>query len=119
MGKETGLNDVRNALFGLNNNQNNEVSNDKESRLVEVWLDEKYLHKKTKLNGNQVIVLTIISSLAEKYKIKCLKAIVKKFVMYKISEGGESAKQLVDILKNRPEIQTEDNLIKAIEPFIR
>lgn len=112
------VNDVKQALFGFNDSEPDN-KNFEMDKLVDTWLDKKYIHRKTRLNGNQVIVLTIIVSLAEKYKIKCLKKIIDKFVTYKISEGGQSAKELVDILKNRVEVQTDESLLQAIQPFIK
>ncbi|MCJ7572347.1 MAG: hypothetical protein MUO82_10825 [Candidatus Thermoplasmatota archaeon] len=115
---EQEINAVKQSLFGMNNNDKESQGEDL-AKIIDSWLDEKYVHRKTRLNGNQVIILTIISSLADKYNVKCLKKLIDKFVTYKISEGGQSAKELVDILKNRLEVQSDDSLVKAIEPFIK
>ncbi|GAH00089.1 unnamed protein product, partial [marine sediment metagenome] len=81
--------------------------------------DDKYIHSKTRLNQNQIIALTILKTLAEKYKVTCIKQLIDNFVRYKLSEGGQSSKELVDILKARTEVDVDDSLSKAIEPFIR
>jgi hypothetical protein len=118
--KNKEVEEIKETLFGLNKPDEKQSTKGEDlSKVIDAWLDEKYVHRKTRLNGNQVIVLTIISSLADKYKIKTLKRIINKFVTYKISEGGKSASELVDILKNRVELQPDDSLVKAIEPFIK
>ena len=89
------------------------------SEMIKAWLDDKYIHAKTRLNQNQIIALTILKTLAEKYKVKCIKELIDNFVRYKLSEGGQSSKELVDILKARTETEIDDSLTKAIEPFIR
>lgn len=89
------------------------------SEIIKAWLDDKYIHAKTRLNQNQIIALTILKTLAEKYKVTCIKQLIDNFVRYKLSEGGQSSKELVDILKARTEVEVDDSLSKAIEPFIR
>ena len=99
----------------------NETPSDAEnlSEIIKAWLDDKYIHAKTRLNQNQIIALTILKTLAEKYKVTCIKQLIDNFVRYKLSEGGQSSKELVDILKARTEVEVDDSLSKAIEPFIR
>lgn len=99
----------------------NETPSDAEnlSEIIKAWLDDKYIHAKTRLNQNQIIALTILKTLAEKYKVNCIKQLIDNFVRYKLSEGGQSSKELVDILKARTEVEVDESLSKAIEPFIR
>ena len=99
----------------------NETPSDAEnlSEIIKAWLDDKYIHAKTRLNQNQIIALTILKTLAEKYKVTCIKQLIDNFVRYKLSEGGQSSKELVDILKARTEVEIDDSLSKAIEPFVR
>lgn len=99
----------------------NETPTDAEnlSEIIKAWLDDKYIHAKTRLNQNQIIALTILKTLAEKYNVRCIKELIDNFVRYKLSEGGQSSKELVDILKARTEVEMDDSLSKAIEPFIR
>ena len=89
------------------------------SEVIKAWLDDKYIHAKTRLNQNQIIALTILKTLSEKYKVKCIKQLIDNFVRYKLSEGGQSSKELVDILKARQVDEIDDSLSKAIEPFIK
>lgn len=101
-----------------NQNQTQDTSqNFKET--IKAWLDRKYVHFKTRLNANQVIALSILKSLSKKWKVKSINELVEWFVTYKLSEGGKSSEELVDILKNRPDLQDNDELMKAIEPFIK
>lgn len=99
----------------------NEVPSDAEnlSEIIRAWLDDKYIHAKTRLNQNQIIALTILKTLSEKYKVTCIKALIDNFVRYKLSEGGQSSKELVDILKARTDVETDDTLSRAIEPFMK
>ena len=89
------------------------------SEVIKAWLNDKYIHAKTRLNQNQIIALTILKTLAEKYKVKCIKELIDNFVRYKLSEGGQSSKELVDILKARQVDEMDDSLSKAIEPFMK
>ena len=99
----------------------NETHSDAENlaEIIKAWLDDKYIHAKTRLNQNQIIALTILKTLSEKYKVHCIKDLIDNFVRYKLSEGGQSSKELVDILKSRTEFETDDSLSKAIEPFMK
>lgn len=86
---------------------------------IETWLDKKHIHSKTRLTPNQVIALTILKTLSEKYGVTCIKELIDWFVTYKLSEGGKSSSELVDILKNRTEINTNDDLMSKIAPFVK
>lgn len=89
------------------------------TEILKAWLDDAYIHAKTRLNQNQIIALTILKTLAEKYNVKCIKELIDNFVRYKLSEGGQSSKELVEILKSRTTIEDDDSLSKAVEPFLK
>jgi len=87
--------------------------------LMETWLNDDFIHAKTSLNPNQIIALTILKTLSEKYDITCIKELILNFVRYKLSEGRQSSKELVEILKSRQEIPEDDSLAKQIDAFIK
>lgn len=87
---------------------------------IDTWLNDKYLHSKTALTPNQVVALTILKTLAEKYKVKCIKKLLDNFVRYKLSEGRKSSEELVKILMSQQGDDLEmQNLTKQIAPFIK
>ena len=112
-------NEILNETFTDMNDNETPTDAENLSEIIKAWLDDKYIHSKTRLNQNQIIALTILKTLAEKYKVTCIKQLIDNFVRYKLSEGGQSSKELVDILKARTEVDVDDSLSKAIEPFIR
>ena len=112
-------NEILNETFTDMNDNETPTDAENLSEIIKAWLDDKYIHSKTRLNQNQIIALTILKTLAEKYKVTCIKELIDNFVRYKLSEGGQSSKELVDILKARTEVEMDDSLSKAIEPFIR
>jgi len=87
--------------------------------IISTWLDDLFIHAKTRLTPNQVIALTILKTLATEYNIECINKLLDNFVRYKLSENGQSSKELVDILKARNQIEPDDDLSKQIEPFLR
>ena len=89
------------------------------TEILKAWLDDAYIHAKTRLNQNQIIALTILKTLSEKYNVKCIKELIDNFVRYKLSEGGQSSKELVEILKSRTDVEIDDSLAKAVEPFMK
>lgn len=89
------------------------------TEILKAWLDDAYIHAKTRLNQNQIIALTILKTLSEKYNVKCIKELIDNFVRYKLSEGGQSSKELVEILKSRTDVEMDDSLAKAVEPFMK
>jgi hypothetical protein len=99
----------------------NEAQSEAENlaEIIKAWLDDKYIHAKTRLNQNQIIALTILKTLAEKYKVTCIQQLIDNFVRYKLSEGGQSSKELVEILKSRTEVEMDDSLEKAVAPFMK
>lgn len=110
---------IKQSLFSLNKNNDSENKKENLAEIINAWLDDKHIHTKTRLNHNQIIILTILKTLYDKYKSKTIKNIIDNFVRYQISEGGQSAKELVEILKNRNDIQENDDLLKKIQPFIQ
>lgn len=109
---------VKQSLIDL---EEDEVVSEGENltEILKAWLDDAYIHAKTRLNQNQIIALTILKTLAEKYNVKCIKELIDNFVRYKLSEGGQSSKELVEILKSRTSIEDDDSLAKAVEPFLK
>lgn len=111
---------LRNEVFGgfsPSTSDDSKPENIKET--IYAWLDKKLIHRKTRLNGNQIIALTLLKSLSDRFNITCIKNIIDNFCQYKLSENGQSSKELVEILKNRPEVTIDDNIAKRIEPFIK
>ena len=108
------------SLFDMiENKQTLEKDEQTFKEIIETWLDKKHIHFKTRLNANQVIAITILKTLASKWKVECIKELVEWFVTYKLSEGGNSSKELVDILRNKNEVTENDRLMKSIQPFIK
>ena len=82
------------------------------SLIIKEWVDPKHVKFKTRYSKRQVISVSILQSLADTYKINTLKRFLKEFRVNKLSEDGESSRELEEILKARiPEIQ-ESNLEK-------
>ena len=106
-------------LDNIKDNNEDETLQQNFAETIDAWLNDKNLHSKTRLNKNQIVALTILKTLSEKYKVKCIKELIDNFVRYKLSEGGQSSKELVDILKNQPQAENDDQLYKAIEPFLK
>lgn len=95
------------------------VKGDNLAEVINAWFNPKHLHSKTRLNANQIIAVTILKTLADKWHVKTIKLLIENFIRYKLSEGGESSKELVDILKNRTEINNDEGMLNAIKPFLR
>lgn len=110
--------ELRDRVFGVDSPSQEDTYENME-KAIHAWLDDEHLHSKTRLTANQIIALTILKTLADKYDIKCVKKLIDNFCRYKLSEGGQSSKELVDILKNRQEIIADSGLQKAIEPFLK
>ena len=69
--------------------------------IIAEWLKEDHTKYKTRYTKRQVKAITKLQPLADKYKIKCLQNILHEFRIAKLSEEGQSSKELVDILKER------------------
>lgn len=81
--------------------------------IIKEWLDPKHINRKTRLNKRQVRAITILQGLADKFDIKTLKDFLTEFRTNKLSEDGQSSKELENILKSRmPELQNEGSLEK-------
>jgi len=80
------------------------------SKIIKEWLDPKHIDKKTRYTPRQVIAVTILQSIADTYDIKTLKRFLKEFKKGKLSEGGQSASELTDILKFRSNPEKEGGL---------
>jgi len=112
--------DLRDTFFGFGNDDPpQQTDGENIAETIEAWLNDKYIHAKTRLTPNQVIALTILKTLSDKYNITCIQKLIENFVRYKLSEGGQSSKELVDILKNRQDESMDDGLLKAVEPFLK
>jgi len=109
------------SLF-LNNKKDNEDSSKKVEdirKIIEEWLNSKHINAKTRLTKNQVIAISILKTLADRYNIRPLQLLLKNYQTFKLSEDGESSKELVEILKERsPERETEDNIITTVGKFL-
>lgn len=69
--------------------------------IIAEWLKEDHVHFKTRLTKRQVRAMTKLQPVADRYDIKCLKDVLNEFRISKLSEEGQSSKELVDILKER------------------
>lgn len=86
--------------------------------IIKEWLDQAHIKMKTRLNKRQVKAITILQGLADKFDIKTLDDFLIEFRINKLSEEGQSSKELVDILKARmPELQ-EDNAMNKLSRFL-
>ena len=111
--------EILHETFADIDQDNTQTQGENLQEIIKAWLDDAYIHAKTRLNQNQIIALTILKTLSEKYKVKCIQGLIDNFVRYKLSEGGQSSKELVDILKSRMEPEIDDSLEKAVAPFIK
>lgn len=69
--------------------------------IIEEWLKEIHVRFKTRYTKRQVKGVTKMQSVADRYKVKCLQNLLNEFRIAKLSEGGESSKELVSILRER------------------
>lgn len=106
--------------------KNKDSDNDSESKkiedirkIIEEWLSQKHIDSKTRLTKNQVIAISILKTLADRYHIRPLQLLLKNYQTFKLSEDGESSKELVEILKERmPEKEQDDNIITTVGRFL-
>lgn len=87
-------------------------------KIIEEWLNKKHIYAKTRLEKNQVIPVTTLKSVADQYNIKILKKWLMNFQTYKLSEGGESSKELIDILRERVQEEDGNDALKNISKFL-
>ncbi len=111
--------DFEKGLENFLGNNDDSIKKEDYKEIMQSWLSDEFIDSKTRLNGNQIIALTILKTLSEKYNVSCIKSLIKDFTRYKLSENGQSSKELVDILRSRDNIENDDQLMKAIEPFIK
>ena len=69
--------------------------------IIEEWLKEIHVKFKTRYTKRQVRAITKLQPIADRYQIKCLKDVLNEFRIAKLSEDGQSSKELVDILRER------------------
>ena len=109
------------SLF-LKSSKNEENENKKVEdirKIIEEWLSKKHINSKTRLTKNQVIAISILKTIADRYHIKPLQLLLQNYQTFKLSEDGESSKELVEILKERsPERETDDNIITTVGRFL-
>lgn len=109
------------GLFIQPKKENNEENKKAEdiSKIISEWLSKKHINAKTRLSKNQVIAISILKTLADKYHIKPLQELLKNYQTFKLSEEGESSKELVEILKERlPDKEDEDSVITQVGRFL-
>ena len=88
------------------------------SKIVDVWLDPKHIDRKTRLNKRQVKAVTIFKGISIRWKIITLQDFLIWYLTYKLSEDGQSSKELENILKARmPELQ-QDNISSKLGRFL-
>jgi len=87
-------------IFNFTNGQKKDSDQEGEnvSVIVDKWLDPKNVKYKTRYSTGQVTAIAIFQSLAEKYKIQTLKRFLNEYRTAKLSEKGESSKELKEIL---------------------
>jgi hypothetical protein len=86
--------------------------------IIAEWLKPEHIKRKTRFNTRQVRAVSILQSLADTYHIKTLQRFLDEFRTNKLSEDGQSSKELENILKARmPELQ-EDNALSKLNRFL-
>lgn len=112
--------EIKETINAFTLTPNNETSRGENlAEIIKAWFNPSFLHSKTRLNANQIIAVTTLKSIADKWKVNCITRIINNFVRYKLSEGGQSSKELVDILKSRTEINDDTDLWEKMKPFMR
>lgn len=108
---------VIDRIFSTEQKSETDVQTEDVAKIIKEWLDPKHIDKKTRYTPQQVIAISILQSLADTYNIKTLKRFLKEFKKGKLSEGGKSAEELENILKNRV-ISSEDGALKNLARFL-
>ena len=114
-GQQTGS--VLDRVFGSTPAQD-PVEAEDVSKIIKEWLDPKHVDKKTRYTPQQVIAVSILQSLADTYNITTLKRFLKQYKTAKLSEGGKSAQELENILKNRRAIEEDDSALSRLSKFL-
>lgn len=86
--------------------------------IIKEWLSKKHIYAKTRLTKNQVIAVTILKSLADKYDISDLKKFLDNYQTYKLSEDGKSSEELIKILQSRDLDVDDSNVLANIGKFL-
>lgn len=113
--------DERNPLDGIfiKPEQEHEAKNYEDIKIIiKEWLNKKHIYAKTRLTKNQVIAVTILKSLADKYQITPLKKFLQNYQTYKLSEDGKSSEELIDILRDREMTEDGGNMLQNISKFL-
>jgi len=108
---------VIDRIFNTEQKHETDVQTEDVAKIIQEWLDPKHIDKKTRYTPQQVIAVSILQSLADTYNIKTLKRFLKEFKKGKLSEGGKSAEELENILKNRV-MSSDDGALKNLARFL-
>lgn len=82
------------------------------SLIIKEWLSKKHIRQKTRYTKRQVMAVSNLQSLADTYNISTLKRFLDEFRTNKLSEDGQSSKELENILKARMPQMEETQLEK-------
>ena len=86
--------------------------------IIKEWLDLIHIKMKTRLNKRQVRAITIFQGVANEWEVTVMDDFLIEYRINKLSEDGQSSKELVEILKARmPELQ-EDNAMNKLSRFL-
>lgn len=77
--------------------------------IIAEWLKQDHTKFKTRYTKRQVRAITKLQPVADRYEIKCLQDVLNEFRIAKLSEEGQSSKELVDILRERLAGFVEEN----------
>lgn len=69
--------------------------------IIAEWLKEDHVRFKTRYTKRQVRAMTKLQPMADRYNIECLNNVLNEFRIAKLSQEGQSSKELVDILRER------------------
>lgn len=94
-----------------------EVETENVSKIIEEWLSPKHINAKTRFTKEQVVAVAILQSLANTYHIRTLDRFLKEFRVGKLSEDGQSSKELENILKSRI-IEEDTSHLKSLTKFL-
>ena len=56
-------------------------------KIIEEWLHNKHINAKTRLTKNQVIAISILKTLADRYHIRPLQLLLKNYQTFKLSDN--------------------------------
>lgn len=87
------------------------------SLIIAEWLNKKHIRRKTRYTKRQVMAVSTLQSLADTYSIKTLDRFLDEFRTNKLSEDGQSSKELENILKSRMP-QMEETQLEKLGKFL-